>query len=130
MPFSYERLTTKSHEALAAAQESAVRAGHPELTPLHLLSALLNEKDGNVRPSLEAIGCNLTQLTRMVDAEKQQLPKMHGGGASPQPSGEFQRVLYAASDEAEAMKDGYISTEHFLLALEKKSPQRQRPFSN
>ena len=119
MAFSYEKLTTKSQEALSGAQETAVKAGNPELTPLHLLDALLNEKDGNVCPTLEAIGCNVAQLDKMVDAELRQLPKMSGGGGGPQPSGELQRVLYAASDEAEAMKDDYVSTEHLLLALEK-----------
>jgi ATP-dependent Clp protease ATP-binding subunit ClpB len=119
MPFSYEKLTTKSQEALSAAQESAVKSGHPELTPLHLFDALLNEKDGNVRPILEAVGCHLAQLDKMVDAELRQLPKISGGGTAPQPSGEFQRVLFAAGDEAETMKDDYISTEHLLLALEK-----------
>ncbi len=118
MAFSYEKLTTKSQEALSGAQESAVKAGHPELTPLHLLDTMLTEKDGNVRPILEATGCNVTQLDKMIDAELRQLPKM-SGGTVPGASGELQRVLYAAADEAEAMKDDYISTEHLLLALEK-----------
>jgi ATP-dependent Clp protease ATP-binding subunit ClpB len=119
MPFSYEKLTTKSQEALSAAQESAVKSGNPELTPLHLLSALLHETEGNVQPILEAAGCNLPQIKRMVEADLRQLPKISGGNAVPQPNGDFQRVLFTANDEAEAMKDDYISTEHILLALEK-----------
>jgi ATP-dependent Clp protease ATP-binding subunit ClpB len=55
----------------------------------------------------------------MVEAELRQLPKVSGGGAVPQPSGELQQVLFAAGEEAETMKDDYISTEHLLLALEK-----------
>ncbi len=126
MAFSYDKLTTKSQEALAAAQESAVRSGNPELTPLHLLDGLLAEKDGNVRPIFEAIGSNWPQLDRMVDAELKQLPKMSGGGAAPNASGELQRVLLAAADEADAMKDDFISTEHFLLALQKVSSKAQK----
>ena len=118
MPFSYEKLTTKSQEALSAAQESAVKLGNPELTPLHILAALLDEKEGNVQPILEAAGCNVPQIKKMVEADLRQLPKM-SGGAVPQPGGDLQRVLFAANDEAEAMKDDYISTEHILLALEK-----------
>ncbi|MDR0521316.1 MAG: AAA family ATPase [Planctomycetaceae bacterium] len=121
MPFAYEKLTTKSQESLAAAQESAVKTGHPELTPLHLLAALLAEKEGNIRPVLEAAGGHLTQISKMTEADLRQLPKVTGGAAPavPAPSGEFQRVLYAAADEAESFKDDYISTEHLLLALEK-----------
>ncbi|GHT09969.1 hypothetical protein FACS1894170_01370 [Planctomycetales bacterium] len=119
MPFSFDKLTTKSQEALAAAQEIAVKNGHSELTPLHLLDALLNEKDGNVRPIFEACGCSLPQFDSMVDADIRRLSRMSGGGGSPTPNGDLQRVLYAAADEAEAMKDEYVSTEHLLLALEK-----------
>ncbi|MDR2642814.1 MAG: ATP-dependent chaperone ClpB [Planctomycetaceae bacterium] len=118
MAFSYEKLTTKSQEAFASANEFAVKAGNPELTPIHLFNSLLKERDGNVRPSLEAAGCNLSQLDRMVEAELRQLPKV-SGGVSPSPNVEFQRVLFTASDEAELMKDDFISTEHLLLALEK-----------
>ncbi len=125
MPFSYDKLTTKSQEALAAAQESAVRAGNPELTPLHLLDGLLAEKDGNVRPIFEAIGSNWPQLDRMVDAEMKQLPR-GVGTAGPGSSGEFQRVLLAAADEADLMKDDFISTEHFLLALQKIPSKAQK----
>ena len=119
MPFSYDKLTTKSQEALVAAQETAVKTGNPELTPLHLLDALLTEKDGNVRAIFEVIGCNFSQLDRMVDAELKQLPRVSGGAGNCVLGGEWQRVLSTASDEAEAMKDDYISTEHLLLALEK-----------
>ena len=119
MPFSYEKLTTKSQEALTAAQESAIKSGNPELTALHLLAALLGESEGNVRPILEAAGGNFPQILQMADADLRQLPKMSGSNAAPQPDGDLQRVLFAATDEAEAMKDDYISTEHLLLALEK-----------
>jgi ATP-dependent Clp protease ATP-binding subunit ClpB len=118
MTFSYEKLTNKSQEALASANEFAVKAGNPELTPLHLLNSLLKEHDGNIRPSLEAAGCNLSQLDQMVEAELRQLPKV-SGGTPPNTNVELQRVLFNAVDESELMKDDFISTEHLLLALEK-----------
>ncbi|MDR0391909.1 MAG: AAA family ATPase [Planctomycetaceae bacterium] len=118
MTFSYEKLTNKSREALAFANEIAVKAGNPELTPLHLLNALLKEHDGNIKPSLEAAGCNISQLTRMTEDELRQLPKV-SGGASPNTNIDLQRVLFNAADEAESMKDDFISVEHLLLALEK-----------
>ena len=55
MQFSQDKLTVKSQEAIAAAQRLAVSGAHPELTGLHLLAALLAEKDGVIAPLLDAI---------------------------------------------------------------------------
>ncbi len=117
MNFAFDKLTTKSQESLTGAQGIAVRQGNPEIGTIHLLSALVDEKDGNVAPILAAVGTNTTMLRQMLDAEIAHLPKVHGGGA-PQTSGELQKVLHASADEAEQMKDEFISTEHLLLALE------------
>ncbi|MDR2345789.1 MAG: AAA family ATPase [Planctomycetaceae bacterium] len=127
MTFSYEKLTTKSQEALTVANETAVKSGNPELTSIHLLNSLLKEHDGNVRPSLEASGVNVTQLEKMVEAELRQLPKI-SGDVSILPNAEFQRVLFAADEEAEKMKDDFISTEHLLLALENVSQKVKKIF--
>jgi ATP-dependent Clp protease ATP-binding subunit ClpB len=129
MTFSYDKLTTKSQEAFASANESAVKAGNPELTVLHLFNSLLKERDGNIRPSLDAAGCNLVQLEKIVEAELHQLPKV-SGGASPGTSVELQRVLFNAADEAELMKDDFISTEHLLLALEKTPSKVKKIFES
>ena len=117
MNFSYEKLTTKSQEALSNSQGLALKQGNPELLPIHLLSALIDEKDGNIAPILAAIGVNMNMLKPMVDAEVSHLPKIQGG-ATPQPSSETQKILHLSADEAEKMRDEFISTEHLLLALE------------
>ncbi|MGL6196905.1 MAG: ATP-dependent chaperone ClpB, partial [Thermoguttaceae bacterium] len=117
MKFDYDKLTTKSQEAVSNAQGIAIKNESPELTPLHLLAALIEEHDGNVKPIFAAIGTNTEMLRKMVEADIAHMPRIKGGGA-PQPSGEMQKVLYAAADEAEKMKDEFISTEHLLLALE------------
>ncbi|GHT45523.1 hypothetical protein FACS189454_05170 [Planctomycetales bacterium] len=127
MPFSFDRLTTKSQEAVQAAQETAVKNGNPELSPLHLFDALLNEKGGNVRPVFDAVGVNFSQLNKMVEADLRQLPKM-SGGTTPSPSAELLRIFYAADDEAAVMKDELISTEHLLLALEQVPSKVQKIF--
>jgi ATP-dependent Clp protease ATP-binding subunit ClpB len=117
MTFSYEKLTAKSQEAIASANETAIKSANTELKPIHLLHSLLKEHDGNVRPILKATGCNLEQFEKMVEAEVRQLPKITGN-SSLNASVEFQRVLFSANDESEKMKDDFISTEHLLLALE------------
>src|SRR6478672_1136168 len=116
MAFRFDKFTIKAQEAVQRAQELASEAGNPQIEPVHLLAALLDESEGIVRPVLEKIGANLGQLTSIVDAELKHLPKSSGGsppGLSPQLS----KVLDAAQSEADGMKDEFVSTEHLLLAL-------------
>ena len=118
MPLNFNKLTTKAQEAVARAQERAAEAGNPQIEPLHLLAALVDEQDGVVRPLLERVGASQTQLRQIIDAELGHLPKT-SGGAPPQPSAELGKVLEAAQKTAEEMKDEFVSTEHLLLALTK-----------
>lgn len=127
MNFSYEKLTTKSQEAVSTAQSLAIKGGNPELGPIHLLAALLEEEEGNIRPIFQAIGTNRTMLQSMVQSELAQLPKIQGGETA-RPSSELQRVFHAAADEAGKMGDEYISTEHLLLALESVPSKAQKVF--
>jgi ATP-dependent Clp protease ATP-binding subunit ClpB len=116
MPFRFEKLTIKAQEAVARAQELASSAGNPQIEPMHLLAALLQEDGGIVRPVLEKIGANTGQLEQIVDAELKHLPKTSGG--SPPGVGQaLSKVLDAAQAEADGMKDEFVSTEHLLLAL-------------
>jgi ATP-dependent Clp protease ATP-binding subunit ClpB len=116
MPFRFEKLTIKAQEAVARAQELATDAGNPQIEPLHLLAALLAEDASIVRPVLDKLGANITQLEEIVHAELKHLPKA-SGGAPPNASQQLAKVLDAAQAEADGMKDEYVSTEHLLLAL-------------
>src|SRR5262245_27895553 len=116
MAFRFEKLTIKAQEAVVRAQELAADAGNPQIEPVHLLSALLQEDGGIVRPVLEKIGANLRQLETIVDAELKHMPRA-SGGSQPGPSQQLQKVLDAAQAEADGMKDDFVSTEHLLLAL-------------
>ncbi|MGD9632399.1 MAG: ATP-dependent chaperone ClpB [Pirellulales bacterium] len=116
MAFRFEKLTIKAQEAVARSQELAAEAGNPQIEPMHLLSALLAEAGGIVRPVLEKIGANTGQLEEIVAAELKHLPKS-SGGATPGASPALQKVLEAAQAEADGMKDEFVSTEHLLLAL-------------
>ena len=118
MAFRFEKLTLKAQEAVQQAQELAAASGHAQLQPLHLLKALLDEREGVVRPLLDKVGAPLAQLTSMVDAELGRAPRTQGG-APPQPAAELMRVFDAAQQAADAMHDEYVSTEHLLLALAK-----------
>lgn len=118
MPFRFDKFTIKAQEAVQAAVEVAGGRGNPQVTPVHLLQALVAEREGIVRPLLEKIGVDRGQLERIVEAELSHLPKV-SGGAQPQPDGELMKVFEAATVESHAMKDEFVSTDHLLLALAK-----------
>ena len=124
MNFRFDKLTVKAQEAVAAAQTLAQERGHPELDSLHLLAALVAQREGIVKPMLDKIGVNAGQLTGLLNSELGRLPKV-SGGSTPQPNQALQQVLQAALREAESMKDEFVSTEHLLLALAKTSCQAQ-----
>src|SRR5688500_4123357 len=110
-----ERLTVKSAEALNDAIAQARRAGNPLVYDLHLLSALLAQDEGIVVPILQKLGLSVAQLREQVDRESARFPKQ--SGAQPSLSRELNQVLDKAEDEAKALGDEYISTEHLLVAL-------------
>ncbi len=125
MAFRFDKLTIKAQEAIASAQALAAERGHPEIDPLHLLSTLLAEAEGVILPILEQIGVDMPQLRQIVAAELGHLPRA-SGGAPPQVGAALGRVLEKAQNEADAMKDEYISTEHLLLALAKIDSKARR----
>ncbi len=116
MAFRFDQLTIKAQEAVQRAAELAQQAGHSQIDPHHLFSALLAEEEGIVAPVLEKIGANRGQLHNIVEAELGHLPKVSGGSA-PQVGAALGKVLEAAKERAGTMKDDFVSTEHLLLAL-------------
>ena len=124
MAFRFDRLTIKAQEAVQRAQELAADAGNPQIEPMHLLAALIAEQEGVVRPLLERIGANHQQLQEIISAELGHLPKATGG-APPQLGTKLGKVLEAAQDQAEAMHDEFVSTEHLLLSLAKTKSKAQ-----
>jgi len=117
MAFRFDKLTIKAQEAVQRAQELATDAGQPEVDDLHLLASLLQESEGAIRPVLDKIGVQWSQLTEMVRSELGRRPKVSGGAAPAQLSSVLRDVLDAASRAADTMKDEFVSTEHLLLAL-------------
>jgi len=118
MAFQFDKLTIKAQEAVAGAQALAADRGHAQVEPLHLLAALLAESDGIVGPILDRIGVNRSQLDQIIKAELDHFAKITGG-SPPGLGTAVQQLLETARQEADAMKDEFISTEHLLLAMTK-----------
>ncbi len=116
MAFKWDKLTAKSQEAIQAAASAAAENGNPEVLPMHLLAALLEDKEGVVLPVLEGAGVPVQQLLTNANAATAKLPKVQGG-TQPGMATALQKTLDRAAKEAEGFKDDYVSTEHLLLAL-------------
>ncbi|MCF6744394.1 ATP-dependent chaperone ClpB [Blastococcus sp. KM273128] len=112
------KLTTRSQEAVAGAQRLAVGRGQAALEPLHLLVALLEQTDGIAGPLLTAVGADPADVRSKADAALRRMPSVSGATVSaPAPSREFLRVINAAAEQAGALGDEYVSTEHLLVGL-------------
>ncbi|MGC5615004.1 ATP-dependent chaperone ClpB [Georgenia sp. Z1491] len=112
------KLTTRSQEAVASALQRATTAGNPQIEPSHLLRALLDQGEGIAIALLDAVGADRADLARRTDAAIAALPGASGGSvAQPQTSRAFLTVIAGATEEAGALGDEYVSTEHLLLGL-------------
>src|SRR5271163_3495407 len=118
MAIRWDKFTVKAQEAIQRGNELASEHGNPELTPLHLLAALVEDKEGIVAPVLEKIGIGPQAVLSDLYKEIEKLPKVSGGGAQqPSMSSQINQVLEKSFKEADTFKDEYVSTEHMLLAL-------------
>jgi ATP-dependent Clp protease ATP-binding subunit ClpB len=117
MAFRFEKLTLKSQEAVQRAQEIARERGHQRLEPMHLLVALLDPEQRVVRSLLGQLGVNPAQLLKASEDGLEALPRVSGGETTLGP--DLARVLDQAQDEADRMKDQFVSVEHLLLGLAK-----------
>ncbi|MGY1838853.1 MULTISPECIES: ATP-dependent chaperone ClpB [unclassified Modestobacter] len=112
------KLTTRAQEAVAAAQRLAVDRGQAALEPLHLLVALLEQSDGIAGPLLQAAGADPTDVRAKADAALRRMASVSGATvAAPSPSRELLRAINAAGEQASALGDEYVSTEHLLVGL-------------
>jgi ATP-dependent Clp protease ATP-binding subunit ClpB len=111
----FNRLTIKSGEAVAAAQELARRLGNPELTPDHLTVALLEQE--LPRTLLQRAGADPASVRAEAEARLGQLPSVSGQQQAPQAGAALRRVLDGALEESRQLGDEFVSVEHLLLAL-------------
>ncbi|QGV79428.1 ATP-dependent chaperone ClpB [Streptomyces ficellus] len=112
-------LTNKSRDALNAASSRAVSEGHPDLTPAHLLLALLAGQDNeNIVDLLAAVDADQAALRSAAEGVTAALPSVTGSTvAPPQPNRELLAVIADASQRAKELGDEYLSTEHLLIGI-------------
>jgi ATP-dependent Clp protease ATP-binding subunit ClpB len=116
MAIRWDKFTVKAQEAVQRASELASEHGNPELMPIHLLTALMEDKAGIVPPILEKIGIGPPAVLSDLHRELEKLPKVSGEAAQPTISNAANKLLDQAFKEASNFKDEYVSTEHLLLA--------------
>ncbi len=114
---NFNKLTVKAQESVADAQNLARGAGNPEVTPEHLLMALLRQEGGIVAPILNKLGQNPATIEAEVVAEIAKYSKVGGASAEPAISNYLRKVFDEAFKLADQFNDEYVSTEHFLLAI-------------
>jgi len=117
MPIRWDKFTVKAQEAVQRANNLASEHGNPELLPVHLIAALLEDKEGIVSPVLEKIGIGPQAVLSDVYREIEKLPKVSGESAQATLSNATNKLLEQAFKEASNFKDEYVSTEHLLLAI-------------
>lgn len=111
-----DKLTVKAQDAVQDAQHFAEENRQQQIEPEHLLMALLLQEDGIVAPILQKLGASPQALAAKVQAEIDRMPKV-SGSAGTYVSPRLKRVFDVATEEAERLKDEYISTEHLLIGI-------------
>jgi ATP-dependent Clp protease ATP-binding subunit ClpB len=114
----FDKLTIKAQEALQSAQEIAQKLNHQEVDCEHVLSALIQQPDGLVRPLLEKLGANPDAILRTLDEELNRRHQVHGIDSTQiYLSKPLRTALDAAFAQADKLKDQFVSTEHILLGI-------------
>jgi len=111
-----DRMTTKSQEAFRDGLDLASRRGNPELYPEHILLAMLAQEGGVAAPLLQKAGGDPAQLEAALTRRVDGFPKV-SGGAEPGLSRRLLEIVRRAEDEAKALKDDFVSVEHYVLAM-------------
>jgi ATP-dependent Clp protease ATP-binding subunit ClpB len=110
--------TTKTQQAVSAAVQAATVAGNPDVSPAHLLGALLAQSDGLTAPLLTAVGADPAVVGKELEKIVAGLPSATGATVStPNLNGQAARSLSQAQKLATEMGDEYVSTEHVLYGL-------------
>ncbi len=116
----FNKLTTKSQSALAAAQDIAAARSHQQVDVEHLLLALLQDAEGLIPRMLRRMEVDPKVLEKLVSDEVARMPRVSGSGAEPGKvyvTPRLNRLLVAAEERAKALKDEYVSVEHLFLAM-------------
>jgi ATP-dependent Clp protease ATP-binding subunit ClpB len=115
-----EQMTQKTREALQAAQRIAVEYSNNAVEQEHLLAALAQQQDGLIPQMLQTLGVDANAFANAALQKVEALPRVTGSGRDPEKiyiSGDLDRALNAAEQQAKQMKDEYISVEHVFLGI-------------
>jgi ATP-dependent Clp protease ATP-binding subunit ClpB len=113
-----DKLTRKSQEAVTAALRQAAADGSPQVEPLHLLIALVEQADGTTAPLLQAVGADPAQIAKEAAERLAKLPRARGATLSaPEMSRPLLAAVANAASRARELGDEYVSTEHLLVGL-------------
>jgi ATP-dependent Clp protease ATP-binding subunit ClpB len=112
-----DKFTIKAQEALGAARELADQRSHQEVTPEHLLSALLAQDDGVAGAVLRKLGADVDAIAHKTDESIAKHPQVRGGSAEVFVGRRLKDLLDEAARQSEEFKDEYVSSEHLLLAM-------------
>ncbi|MBU2563217.1 MAG: ATP-dependent chaperone ClpB, partial [Actinobacteria bacterium] len=112
-----DKFTIKAQEILSQAQRIASENGHQSIDDIHLMSAMLQQKDGIIIPMLKKLEVNIDDFSSKIDDALARQPKVSGQTAQIYISPELNDILNGAFNEAEQLKDEYVSTEHILISI-------------
>jgi ATP-dependent Clp protease ATP-binding subunit ClpB len=115
MAIRWDKFTVKSQQAMQQAQSRAAELGNPEVQPVHLLLALVEDREGVIPSVLEKIGVPTERLEHDLHQIEEKLPRVAGAASQPGLSQALNKALEQAFREAANFKDEYVSTEHLLL---------------
>jgi len=113
----FEKFTDRSKGFFQAAQTIAIREGHQQLTPEHLLKALLDDKEGLCANLIAAAGGDATKARKATEAALRKLPKVDGGGSQIIATRDFSKVIDQAEQLAEKSGDSFVTVERLLLSM-------------
>ena len=120
-----DRLTVKAREAISDAVRIASSSRNTYIEPVHLLKALALQEEGTTRPLLEKLGASPDAVAKAADDAISRLPKV-SGSAGNYMGDELNILIRSAEDAASELKDEYVSTEHFLIAMAKSASDAGR----
>jgi ATP-dependent Clp protease ATP-binding subunit ClpB len=117
MAIRWDKFTVKSQQAMQQAQSRAAELGNPEVQPVHLLLALIEDREGVIPSVLGKIGVPTERLEHDLHQIEEKLPRVAGSASQPGLSQSLNKALEQAFREAANFKDEYVSTEHLLLGI-------------
>jgi ATP-dependent Clp protease ATP-binding subunit ClpB len=113
-----EKLTRKSQEALTTAVRRAAADGHPQVSPAHLLAALVEQDGGTAAPLLRAVGADPAAILKETQELLARMPRTSGATVgAPETSRPLLASINTAAEQARQLGDEYVSTEHLLVGL-------------